>query len=192
MVIKASNGKCNDADSSIKGSNPGAGKLITRGRVAGVNRRRGTRIVAGFCLPRDHGVRFPDRAPFVTRSFQHSLAFRPRLLWLPRCRLMRRCSGVVRSPRHLSGLPQMAGISDSTSRADAAASAAPPAEQSPPIRKSESQPRGTPTTSPTDSSCQSSQLRHRFYRLERPNMCRIRCHGACWITFVAPLLPSER
>ena len=36
MVIKAFNGKCNDADSSIKGSNPGAGKLITRGRVAGV------------------------------------------------------------------------------------------------------------------------------------------------------------
>ena len=36
MVIKAFNGEFNDADSSIKGSNPGAGKLITRGRVAGV------------------------------------------------------------------------------------------------------------------------------------------------------------
>jgi hypothetical protein len=23
-----------------------------------------------FCLPRDHGVRFPDRAAFVTGSFQ--------------------------------------------------------------------------------------------------------------------------
>jgi hypothetical protein len=65
MVIKAFNREFNDADSSIKGSNPGARKLITRGRVAGVNRRRGTRIVAGFCLPRDHGVRFPDRAAFV-------------------------------------------------------------------------------------------------------------------------------
>jgi hypothetical protein len=37
MAIKASNGKCNDADSSIKGSKPGAWKLITRGRVAGVS-----------------------------------------------------------------------------------------------------------------------------------------------------------
>ena len=68
----------------------------------------------------------------------------------------------------------------------------PPAKQAPPIRKSRSQPGGTPTTSPTDSSCQSSQRRHRFYRLERPKMCLIQCHGACWMTFVAPLPPSER
>src|SRR6516162_11962494 len=36
----------------------------------GGDRRRGTWLVAGFCLPRDHGVRFPDRAAFATGSFQ--------------------------------------------------------------------------------------------------------------------------
>ena len=193
MVIKAFNGKCNDADSSIKGSNPGARKLITRGRVAGVNRRRGTRIVAGFCLPRDHGVRFPDCAAFVTSSFQAFVGVSPKaplasalspyasVFW-------RRSESTAFERAPANGWHFRQYIARGRRRVSG-----PPAKQAPPIRKSRSQTGGgTPTTSPTDSSCQSSQRRHRFYRLERPKMCLIQCHGACWMTFVAPLPPSER
>ena len=57
----------------------------------GSERRRGTWLVAGFCLPRDHGFRFPDRATFVAGSFQAFVGeFRPKLLQLPRCRFRRR------------------------------------------------------------------------------------------------------
>ena len=54
-------------------------------------------------------------------------------------------------------------------------------------RKSRFQPRGTSTTSSTDSSCQCSLRRHQFYDLERSEICLIQCDGACWMTLVAAL-----
>jgi hypothetical protein len=58
-------------------------------------------LVGAFRLPRDDGVRFPDRAAFIAGSFQAFVCdLRPKLLQRPRCRLVRMPFGVVRSPRH--------------------------------------------------------------------------------------------
>ncbi len=74
-------------------------------------------VRAVFCVPRDHGVRFPDRAAFVASSFEAFVGdFCPKLFQRSRCRLVRMPFGVVRSPRHLSRLLQRAGISPSIVR----------------------------------------------------------------------------
>jgi len=68
-------------------------------------------LVGAFRLPRDDGVRFPDRAAFIAGSFQAFVCdLRPKLLQRPRCRLVRMAFGVVRSPRHPPRLSQMTGI----------------------------------------------------------------------------------
>ena len=57
--------------------------------------------VADFRLPRDNGVRFPDRAAFVAGPFQAFVChLRPKLFQRLRCRLVRMPFGVVRNPRH--------------------------------------------------------------------------------------------
>ena len=57
-------------------------------------------FVAGF-RPRNHSVRFPDRATFVAGSCQAFVGdFRPQLFQRSRCRLVRMPFGIIRSPRH--------------------------------------------------------------------------------------------
>jgi hypothetical protein len=49
--------------------------------VAGATADEEAWLLAGFCLTRNHGVRFPDCAAFVTCSFQAFVGdFRPKLL----------------------------------------------------------------------------------------------------------------
>jgi len=70
--------------------------------VAGVTGGEESWLVGVFRLPRDDGVRFPDRAAFIGGSFQAFVCdLRPKLLQRPRCRLVRMPFGVIRSPRHL-------------------------------------------------------------------------------------------
>ena len=71
----------------------------------------GPSLRAGFRLTRDHSVRFPDRAPFVTGSLQAFVGdFRPKLFQRPRRGLVRVPFGVIRSPRHLLSVPIVAGV----------------------------------------------------------------------------------
>ena len=68
-------------------------------------------LVGAFRLPRDDGVRFPDRAAFIAGSLQGFVCdLRPKLLQRPRCRLVRMPFGVVRNPRHSTSLSQTTGI----------------------------------------------------------------------------------
>ena len=68
-------------------------------------------LVGAFRLPRDDGVRFPDRAAFIAGSFQAFVCdLCPKLLQRPRCRLVRMPFGAVRSPRHPKRLSQLTGI----------------------------------------------------------------------------------
>jgi hypothetical protein len=64
--------------------------------------------MAGLRLPRDHGVRLPNCATFIARSFQGFIGdFRPQLLQLLRRRLVRVPFGLIRSPGHLTSLPSV-------------------------------------------------------------------------------------
>ena len=88
-------------------------KLRTRTNplVAGVSAGEESWLVSAFRLPRDDGVRFPDRAAFIAGSFQAFVCdLRPKLLQRPRRRFVRMPFGVVRSPRHVTSLPPMTGI----------------------------------------------------------------------------------
>jgi hypothetical protein len=68
-------------------------------------------LVGAFRLPRDDGVRFPDRAAFIAGSFQAFVCdLRPKLLQRPRCRPVRMPFGIVRGPRHRARFSQMSGI----------------------------------------------------------------------------------
>ena len=65
-------------------------------QVTGAPSTRFAPLVAGFRLPRDHSVRFPDSAAFVASSFQAFVGdFRPELLECRCCRLVRVTFGIV-------------------------------------------------------------------------------------------------
>ena len=57
--------------------------------------------MAGFSLPRDHGVGFTDSTTFVAVSLQAFVGdFRPKLFEFRRRRLVRVPFGFIRSPGH--------------------------------------------------------------------------------------------
>ena len=58
--------------------------------------------LAGFCLPGDHSICFPDGAAFIAGSFQTFIGdFRPELLQLCGCRFVGVPFSIIRSPWHL-------------------------------------------------------------------------------------------
>src|SRR5262245_58496022 len=62
--------------------------------------------VAGFLLPRDDRVRFPDSAAFVARSFQTFVGdLSPELFQSQGCRLVRVPFCIIRGPRHFIQAP---------------------------------------------------------------------------------------
>ena len=54
--------------------------MVEISKVAGVTADEESWLLAGCCLPGDHGVRFPDRAAFIAGSLQAFIGdFRPKL-----------------------------------------------------------------------------------------------------------------
>lgn len=66
-------------DVGTAGEGP-VGSMVEMRKVAGVTADEESWLLAGCCLPRDHGVRFPDRAAFIAGSLQAFIGdFRPKL-----------------------------------------------------------------------------------------------------------------